>query len=299
MRNTSRPVKLRRSVLYVPADNERALAKSHNLDADCLIYDLEDAVAPEAKAQARENLRKHFADHPHARAERAIRINALSTEFGTEDLMCARACQPDAIVLPKVNMSRDILELSDALDEMDTPEDLQIFAMIETAKGILNIGDIADVSDASGGRLSCFIVGLNDLITETQINAEHARQHAHSWLMQILLAARAGTIDVIDSVYNDFRDTDGFNSECFSAVEMGFDGKSLIHPSQIQATNLAFMPNESELIEADAIVSAFRLPENQTKGVISLNGKMVERLHLVQAEALLAKAAIARASLGH
>lgn len=299
MRNTSRAVKLRRSVLYVPADNERAMAKSHTLEADCLIFDLEDAVAPDAKALARENLRKHFSDYPHTSAERAIRINSLSTEFGTEDLMCARACRPDAIVLPKVNMSRDILELNDALDETDAPDDMQIFAMIETAKGILNIGEIADVADATGGRLSCFIVGMNDLITETQLNAENARQHAHPWLMQILLAARAGAIDVIDGVYNDFRDTDGFNSECFQAVEMGFDGKSLIHPSQIQPTNLAFMPNESELIEADAIVSAFRLPENQTKGVISLNGKMVERMHLVQAEALLAKAAIARASLGH
>lgn len=292
--NFQKAQKLRRSVLYVPADNPRAVAKSLDLNADCIIYDLEDAVAPDRKAAAREALRDHFKVHQSARAERLIRINPLVSEFGTEDLMCVRACVCDGVVLPKVDSSKDILAVSEAFEQMDAPDHMQIFAMIETAQGILNIADIAVLGALRSARLACFIVGLNDIVKETRISTLYARRHAHSWLMQIVLAARVGGIDVIDAVYNDFRDIDGFVAECAAGVEMGFDGKSLIHPAQIDGANNAFMPSEVALSEANAIVNAFALPENHSKVVIQLDGKMVELLHLEQAKALLAKAEMVR-----
>lgn len=285
--------RLRRSVLYVPADNLRAIDKSLTLPADCIIYDLEDAIAPEKKAEARENLRDHFSNHPNSAKERGIRINGLDTEWGTEDLMCARYCQVDAVVLSKVGLPQDILSVASALDETDAPSAMKIFAMMESAQGILNVADIAELGSADHSRLSCLMVGINDLVKETRIASNDARRIAHSWMMQIVLAARAGNLDVVDAVYNDFRDLDGFVQECAAGRAMGFDGKSLIHPSQIDAANEVFGPSEQELVEAKAIVSAFAIPENASKGVIQLGGKMVERLHLMQAEALLEKAALA------
>lgn len=285
--------RLRRSTLYVPADNLRAIEKSLTLPADCIIYDLEDAIAPEKKAEARENLRGHFSAHPNSAKERGIRINGLETQWGTEDLMCARFCQVDAVVLSKVGMPQDVLDVASALDETDAPDAMKIFAMIETAQGILNVAEIAELGRAAHSRLSCLMVGINDLVKETQISGLNARTIAHSWIMQIVLAARAGGIDVIDAVYNDFRDLEGFAIECKGGREMGFDGKSLIHPAQIASANAIFGPSEEEITEAKAIVSAFTTLENANKGVIQLGGKMVERLHLEQAQALLEKASLA------
>lgn len=289
--------RLRRSALYVPADNLRAIEKSLTLPADCIIYDLEDAIAPEKKAEARENLRQHFMDHPNSAKERGVRINGLETEWGTEDLLCARYCQVDAVVLSKVGKRQDVLDVASALDETDASAGMKIFAMIETAQGVLNVTDIAALGKAGHARLECLMVGINDLVKETQIASSKARIIAHPWIMQIVLAARAGGIDVIDAVYNDFRDLEGFANECKGGREMGFDGKSLIHPAQIEAANLIFGPSEFEIAEAKAIVSAFALPENANKGVIQLDGKMVERLHLLQAQALLEKASLADRSV--
>ena len=290
-------MRLRRSTLYVPADNHRAIEKSLALPADCIIYDLEDAIAPEKKADARENLRNHFSDHPNSAKERGIRINGLETEWGTEDLMCARFCQVNAVVLSKVGLPQDVLNVASALDETDAPSAMKIFAMIETAQGILNVAEIAELGKVGHSRLSCLMVGINDLVKETQISSSNARTIAHSWMMQIVLAARAGGLDVIDAVYNDFQDLEGFARECEAGREMGFDGKSLIHPAQIEAANKIFGPSEEELAEANAIVKAFAKPENASKGVIQLDGKMVERLHLMHAEALLEKASLADSKL--
>lgn len=288
-------MRLRRSILYVPADNHRAIEKSLTLPADCIIYDLEDAIAPDMKAEARENLRIHFSDHPNSAKERGIRINGLDTDWGTEDLMCARFCQVDAVVLSKVGAPQDVLDVASALDETDAPGAMKIFAMIETAQGILNVAQIAELGEANHSRLSCLMVGINDLVKETQISSANARIVAHSWMMQIVLAARAGGLDVIDAVYNDFHDLEGFIQECESGREMGFDGKSLIHPAQIEVANAKFGPSEQELAEANAIVNAFAKPENANKGVIQLDGKMVERLHLMQALTLLEKGSLAAA----
>lgn len=287
----------RRSALYSPAANSRALEKAEGLDCDVIIFDLEDSVAPDAKGAARENLRSHFAAHPHGRAERLIRINRLDSDWGTEDFLAARACHPDGLVLPKVEEPSDVLALVDALTETDAPPDMVIFAMIETARGLMNLSAIAELGRLPGARLAGLIVGMNDIIMETRLAPAQARANAHPWLMQCVLAARAGGLDVLDAVYNDFRDAEGFAVECHDGAEMGFNGKTLIHPSQIATANLAFSPSEAALVEAQAIVEAFRDPANAGRGVIVIDGTMVERLHLQQAEALLARAAGMRGAL--
>lgn len=285
-----RPSRPRRSVLYVPAANARALSKIATLKCDAVVIDLEDAVAPDAKAAARETMRDHFREFPELRAERVIRINSLAGEWGTEDLLAARACRPDAILLPKVDAPRDILELNDALDETDASPDLAIWAMVETARGLLNLGAICELGRDAGSRLACLVAGTNDLVKETGVVASADRRHLVPWLMQIVLAARAGGLDALDGVSNDFRDLDRFAAECAEGRAMGFDGKTLIHPSQVAAANLAFAPSEGELAAARNVVAAFARPENAGRGVVALDGRMVELLHLEQARRLLARA---------
>ncbi|THF57093.1 HpcH/HpaI aldolase/citrate lyase family protein [Ollibium composti] len=277
----------RRSALYIPVSNDKALAKAASLDADVVIFDLEDAVAPADKPAARAKLAAIFAA-PAGRAERVIRINALASEWGADDLAAALACQPVAILLPKVDTARDILEAGDALDDAAAPDEVKLWAMIETPKALLNIGAIAELGRDPASRLACFVAGTNDLAKETGVSD---RRYLMPWLMQLVLAAKAGGLDLLDGVYNDFRDADGFGRECAEGAAMGFDGKTVIHPSQIGPANATFAPSEQALAEARAIREAFAKPENADKGVIGLDGKMVERLHLAQAEKLLAKAA--------
>ncbi|MGH6762263.1 MAG: HpcH/HpaI aldolase/citrate lyase family protein [Phyllobacterium sp.] len=283
-------IRPRRSVLYLPAANEKALAKAPSLDADAIILDLEDAVAPAAKPQARERLRGWFAGNPQTRFERIIRINSLHSEWGMEDLLAARACNPDAILLPKVETPRDILDVTHALEEADAADHIRIWAMIETPRGILNADEIAELGRRETGRLDCFVIGPNDIARETGVTPGANRQFLMPWLMQILLCGKAGRLDVLDGVYNDFRNEEGFAAECAQGAAMGFDGKTLVHPSQIAPANRHFAPDSEKLVEARAIAAAFREPENADKGVISLNGRMVERLHLDMAEKLIAKA---------
>jgi citrate lyase subunit beta/citryl-CoA lyase len=274
-------------VLYVPAANEKALAKIGQLACDAVIIDLEDAVAPAEKAAARARLAGIFAARP-AHCDMIVRINPLAGEWGSDDLAAAMACAPDAILLPKVDTARDILEAGDMLDDASAPDAMKIWAMIETPKALLNIGAIAELGRDPSSRLACFVAGTNDLAKETGVAD---RRCLTPWLMQMVLAAKAGGLDLLDGVYNDFRDTDGLARECAEAASMGFDGKTLIHPAQIEAANRAFSPSEAAVKEARAIVAAFALPENAGRGVIALDGRMVERLHLAQAEKLLAKTA--------
>ena len=283
MIRTFRP---RRSVLYVPASNTRALAKIASLSADAIIFDLEDAVAPDVKDDAREALRDYFLAHPQGKAERIIRINGLSSEWGAEDLLAARACRPEAILLPKVETPQDITGVAGILEETDASEGVRLWAMIETPRGILNADEIAELGLRSTARLDCFVIGANDISKETGTKGRGALT---PWLMQVLLCAKAGKLDIIDGVYNDFADLGGFAAECNEAVQMGFDGKSLIHPAQVEAANAAFLPGADSVAEAKLTVRAFSMSENLNKGAISLNGKMVERLHLEMAKKLLAK----------
>lgn len=286
MKTLARP---RRSVLFVPASNSRALEKTLALSADCVIYDLEDSVAPEAKIAARDALIAHFSLYPKVQFERIVRVNAADTQWGEADILAGAKIGADAVLLPKVERPQDVIDVANLLDGSDAALSLRIWAMIETPRGILNADEIAMLGHRSAARLGCFVVGPNDIALATGVRPQAGRPYLIPWLMQIVLAARAGGIDVLDGVYNDFRDSAGFEAECLQAALMGFDGKTLIHPSQIGAANRAFSPSDDQLAHARAVIEVFSKAENADKGVVSLDGQMVERLHLAMAERLLAK----------
>ena len=290
---TSRPARRRRSVLYVPATNAKALAKLPELACDAAIIDLEDAVAPDTKFAARKDMLAFLSglkDRSKGPGEIVVRINALSSEWGADDLAAAIEARPNGILLPKVETPRDILEVNDQLDDDYANPDMWLWAMIETPKALMNIGAIAELGRDPGARLACLVAGTNDLVKETGVRMTPDRRYLTPWLMQIVLAARAGGIDALDGVANDFRDLEQLARECEDGAGMGFDGKTLIHPGQIEIANRAFSPSADEVAAARAIVAAFADPANARKGVITLDGRMVERLHLAQAEKLLAKA---------
>jgi citrate lyase subunit beta/citryl-CoA lyase len=287
---SDRSCRPRRAVLFVPASNEKAIAKLSSLASDAVIFDLEDSVAPEAKAQARERLKAWFAARPKGGPEAIIRVNPLASEWGADDVTAVCACAPDAVLLPKVNTPRDIHDFDDALDEANAPDELRLWIMVETPKAMLNIGALAEFGRDRAARLDCFVAGTNDLVKDTGVLATPDRRYIMPWLMQMVLAARAGGLDMLDGVSNDFHDLDLFARECAEGAAMGFDGKTLIHPAQIEPALKAFSPSDEEIAEAETIRSAFALTENADKGVISIDGRMVERLHLAQAEQLLARA---------
>ncbi|TWF46584.1 HpcH/HpaI aldolase/citrate lyase family protein [Neorhizobium alkalisoli] len=280
------PFPVRRSVLSVPAVNVRALEKIPGLDCDAVILDLEDSVAPEKKQEARDNLRRVFSAKPETHCEMAIRINPQGSEFVGADLDLVLDLMPDAVLLPKVEEAHEIRAVADILSRKPLDRKPAIWAMIETPKGVLNAAEIA----AAGEGIACLVVGLNDLRKETGVLPLPGRSYFVPWLMQVVLAGRAHGVDVIDSVFNDFRDADGFQAECEQGRAMGFSGKMLIHPAQIDAANRSFGPDPAAIAEAEAIVAAFSVAEAQDLNVINLDGKMVERLHLVEAEKLLTRA---------
>jgi citrate lyase subunit beta/citryl-CoA lyase len=278
----------RRSVLYVPADKPRALAKARTLRADAAIIDLEDSVAPEAKAAARESLREALAEgFP---CEVAVRVNSVETEWFTEDVLAAIATGADAVLIPKIEGPESVRTLADALDSADALEKVEIWAMIETPRALLDLHSIAALA-GFGVPLAAFTIGTNDLSLATRVPLTEDRAAFVPWFVQIVAAARAYGIDVIDGPLNNFRDLDRLEAECMQARSLGMDGKSLIHPGQIDIANRGFAPSPAEQAQAEAIAGAFARPENRGKGVIALNGRMVERLHLEQAERLLALAA--------
>lgn len=284
---------LRRSVLSVPADNERALAKVAQLDCDTVIFDLEDSVALEKKTEARQNLRRIFAQKPWKDKETVIRINPLDaetgaktgTETGKADMELVIAARPDAVLIPKVERVAEVQAVARLLSDAGIADEIVIWAMIETPVGVLNAAMLASADD----RLQCFVIGLNDLRKATGVPPSPGRTYLVPWLMQVVLAGRAGGIDVIDSVFNDFRDSDSFEAECAQGRAMGFSGKMLIHPVQIEPANRHFGPDPAAIEQAEAIIAAFARPEARFVNVINLNGEMVERLHLDEAEKLVAQ----------
>ena len=285
------PLRLRRSVLSVPAGNARALAKSASLDCDAIIFDLEDSVLPEMKAAARAALVDHFrALDRSSHREHVIRINPLDGPDGALDLAAVLDCMPDALLIPKVCGPQDVLTVADWLSEAGADDGPRLWAMVETAAGLLNLAAIAETGRTHGGRLDCFVVGLNDLRKETGIADIPGRPFLVPLLLQVVVAARAGRLDVIDSVFNDFSDEAGLEAEGRQGRQMGFDGKMLIHPAQIAPANAAYGVTEAEAAEALAIVAAFAAPENAGKAVVNIAGRMVEKLHADQAGRLLAKA---------
>jgi citrate lyase subunit beta/citryl-CoA lyase len=280
-------VRPRRSVLYMPGSNPRALEKARDLSADVLILDLEDAVAPEAKLQAREAvvkaIQQGFGDR-----EVLVRINGLDTRWWVEDIDAAASARPDAVLVPKVSSPRQLQDLAARLVDMGTDPHVRVWAMMETPLAMLNVRDIAAAALDSETRLAGFVMGTNDLAKDTRARLVPGRAPMLPWLMNCLAAARAYGLDILDGVYNDIGDAAGFAAECRQARDLGFDGKTLIHPRQIEPCNEAFSPAPEEVEVARKIIAAFDLPENENKGVLQVDGRMVERLHAEMARRTVA-----------
>jgi citrate lyase subunit beta / citryl-CoA lyase len=283
----------RRSVLYMPGSNARALEKAKTLPADALILDLEDAVAPDAKELARNQVCEAVTAGGFGPREVVIRINGFATPHGPADFAAALEANPDAILIPKVESAQD---LQHARKNAPTDCKIALWAMIETPLAILSLKEIARAAASAELPLTCFVMGTNDLIKATRAQARADRQPLLAALSLSVAAARAFGISVVDGVFNAIRDEAGFRGECAQGRALGMDGKTLIHPSQIAPCNEAFSPSAEEIAAAKKIVEAFALPENLGKGAISLDGRMVELLHagiaretLAMAEAIAAK----------
>lgn len=278
-------VRPRRSVLYLPGANARALEKARSLPADALIIDLEDSVAPDMKETARAQVAAALTAGGFGPREVVVRLNALDGPWGLDDLAAIAAAGPDAVSIPKVGSPAQIAELGARLAAHGRPG-LPIWAMIETPAGVLNAAAIA----AAGHGLAAFVIGVNDLAKETRARAVKGRQTMLAWLSQILLAARSADLDVLDGVFNDLDDAEGFAAECRQGRDLGMDGKTLIHPKQIAEANAVFAPDESDLTRARRILALFDQPENRDRGVVTLDGQMVERLHAEMAARTVALA---------
>jgi len=281
----------RRSVLYMPGSNARAIVKARALPADAIILDLEDSVAPDAKALAREQVVAAVREGGFGTRQVIIRVNSAQTPWGEDDLVAAVMAQPDAILLPKVESAGVIMQAARALREAGAPERVRLWAMMETPRAILHAESIAATAADPAARLEAMVMGLNDLAKETRARLTPARSSMMAWMALCIAAARAHGCDIIDGVYNDLNDANGFKSECEQGRDMGFDGKTLIHPGQIDVCNAVFSPEPAEIDNAKAIIAAFAAPENHGKGVVQLNGRMVERLHAHMAHRTLAIAA--------
>jgi citrate lyase subunit beta / citryl-CoA lyase len=280
-------VRPRRSVLYMPGSNPRALEKARELPADVLILDLEDAVAPEAKLQARDAVVKAI-QNGFGDREVLVRINGLDTRWWVEDIDAVASARPDAVLVPKVSSPRQLQDLAARLVDMGTDPHVRVWAMMETPLAMLNVRDIAAAALDSETRLAGFVMGTNDLAKDTRARLVPGRAPMLPWLMNCLAAARAYGLDILDGVYNDIGDAEGFAAECRQARDLGFDGKTLIHPRQIEPCNEAFSPTPEEVDAARKIIAAFDLPENENKGVLQIDGRMVERLHAEMARRTVA-----------
>jgi citrate lyase subunit beta / citryl-CoA lyase len=272
-------IRPRRSVLYVPGTNVRALEKATTLPVDAVILDLEDSVAPAAKETARAQVMGAIAAGGFGPREVVVRINGLDTEWWLEDVNAAAKAKPDAILVPKVSSQRNLGDVADRLVDISADHKIRIWAMMETPLAILYAREIAAATKDVETRLACLVMGTNDLAKETRAKVTAGRDPMRLWLMNCVAAARAYGLDVLDGVYNEFNDADGFAQECAQARDMGFDGKTIIHPNQIGPANAVFAPSIEEVAHAKKIIGAFALPENAGKGVIALDGRMVERLH--------------------
>jgi len=278
---------VRRSALYMPGSNARALVKARNLAADVIIVDLEDAVAPDTKTSARILAEQAILDRGFGEREIVLRVNALDSEWFEKDMAAAQKCRPDAVLFPKISSAQDVVAAQAALDAIDPTGSIGLWVMVETAASVVHAGAIAGSVDIAS-RLSCMVVGTNDLSKETGASMDHERQYMIPWLMGYVAAAKANKLTILDGVSNAIKDTKAFAEECAQGRAMGMDGKSLIHPAQIDPCNSTFSPSAGEIKQAQAIVAAFAEPENAGKGVISLDGKMVELLHLEMAQKVLA-----------
>ena len=273
----------RRSMLYVPASNARAVDKARTLGCDAVILDLEDSVAPEAKAEARAAMVAAVRTGFDGR-EVIVRCNGLDTPWGETDLKAAAKAGADAVLAPKIRTPADVAEV----DRLFARDGGQVWAMIETAAAVLNLREIADASRTT--RLAGLVLGANDLSTELRCRLEAGRRPLQPILIQMVAAARAYGLVALDGTHNDLDDLAGFEAECRQGREFGFDGKTLVHPNQIEACNRLYSPSPDEVAWARAVIAAFAAPDAEGKGAIRLQGRMVERLHLKDAERVVALA---------
>ncbi|MGO4257802.1 HpcH/HpaI aldolase/citrate lyase family protein [Marmoricola sp. RAF53] len=276
--STFRP---RRSVLYMPSSNERALEKAKTIACDALILDLEDAVAPDAKPAAREAAAAAVRSGEYGNRELTIRVNGIGTEWHDEDIKVAAQAGPAGVVVPKVNSAAEVLALVAALEAAGAPEHTRLWAMVETPEAIFNVREIA----AASPRLAVLVMGTNDLVKETYAEHVPGRAPLLTALSLSLLAARAAGVAILDGVYNDVKNLDGFLAECEQGRQFGFDGKTLIHPGQVEGANEAFAPSAQAVEDARGLIEAF---ESSTGGVVTYNGRMVENLHVESAKRTLA-----------
>nr|WP_272926340.1 CoA ester lyase [Streptomyces sp. SID8375] len=276
----------RRSVLYMPGANERALEKAKSLPADALILDLEDAVAPDAKADARKRVAVAAASGEYGYREVTIRVNGPSTAWHADDLRAAAEAGPDAVVVPKVDSADTVREVERALEAAGAPDRTAIWAMVETPRAMLDARAVAAASE----RLTVLVMGTNDLAKE--LHAEHVPGRAPllTGLSLALLAARDTGKAILDGVYNDVKNAEGFEAECVQGRQFGFDGKTLIHPSQVEPCNRAFAPSADQIARAQKIIDAFDEATREGRGVVTVDGRMIENLHVEDARRILALA---------
>ncbi|MCW2770227.1 MAG: CoA ester lyase [Aeromicrobium sp.] len=275
----------RRSVLYMPGANERALEKAKGIDADALILDLEDAVSPDAKPEARDRVVAAVRSGEYGHRELAIRINGIGTEWHEADLAAAGAAGPDAVLVPKVNSAEEVLQLVAGLEAAGAPDTTQLWAMIETPVALLHAEEIC----AAHERLTVIVMGTNDVVNETYgLHVPGRNPLVLTALSLSLLAARAAGKVIIDGVYNDVKNLESFDAEARQGREMGFDGKTLIHPSQVEPANVAFAPSEEDIEHAQEMIRAFDEAKAAGQGVVTFNGRMVEELHIRDAHRILA-----------
>ena len=263
----------------MPGSNARALEKARTLAADGVILDLEDSVAPDAKEAARQQVADAVKAGGFGRREVFIRVNGVDTPWHADDLAAAAHAAPDVILVPKVSSPDTLDMIGRRLLDMGTAHKTRVWAMIETPLAIFNILAIAAAARDSETRLGGFVMGTNDLAKDTRARLVPGRAPMLPWLTTCVAAARIHGIEILDGVYNDIGNADGFAAECKQSVELGFDGKTLIHPNQIEPCNKAFSPSAEDVAQARKMIATFDLAENKTKGVVSIDGRMVERLH--------------------
>lgn len=272
--------RLKRSVLAMPGSNARALEKGRTLAADVLMFELEDGVAESAKATARAQVAAAVAGGGYGARQLVVRVNARGSEWYKPDVAAIAPLGPDAIVIPKVNSRDEILKAAADIVAAGAPRKTRLWAMIETARAVLDIEKIASAADDAASRLEVLVLGPNDIAKSTRARLTPGRQALLSWLSAGVLAARVHNIEIIDGIYNDFNDLDGLRREAEQGRDFGFDGKMLIHPGQIAPVNEIFAPSDEEVDFARRIIAVFDEPDNADKGVVQIDGKMVERLHL-------------------
>ncbi|SDT25632.1 HpcH/HpaI aldolase/citrate lyase family protein [Bradyrhizobium canariense] len=281
-------IRPRRSLLFMPGSNARALEKARNLPADGIILDLEDSVAPDAKALARDQIAQAIAAKGFGKREVWIRTNSLDTSWWIDDVTMAGQARPDGILVPKVSSVADLNTIGDRLAAIGADSSIKVWAMIETARAVLDADKLAAASRDPKTRLAGFVFGPNDIARETRIRMLPGRAAMIPMITHCILATRAHGLEILDGPYSDFSNVDGFGQECAQGRDLGFDGKTLIHPGQIEACNVIFTPPAEEIAQARKIIAAFEQPENASRGAIRLDGQMVERLHADMARRTIA-----------